>query len=398
MSSNSLKKIVVISPTAPQSHGKGFQIQLFHRLLYLADKFDISLVYFDFNENNISDLQLLSEIGIKQYSIRYNYLYAGLHIIKSIFSNTPFQCALFNSKKYSSLLQSVFLKEKPDLLIANTIRVFDNFNRLKLKVPYAVELVDSMGLNFERKLKNSLLLKPIFLIESKRVLNYERRLANQSICSFTVSSIDQGFIKSGKVKVVPIGIERLHVVPPFSSSEDTQKIIFTGNMSYEPNVIAVHWFVKNCWNTILKMKPNLEFWIVGNRPSKSILELRKLDNIYVTGKVPSVLDEIKTSSLAIAPMQSGSGMQFKIIEALGVGTPVVTTSLGKGDIQAKSDDGLLIADTPLEFVSKIIFLLENKSLRFQLGLKSHQFILDHHTWDSVNSKWHNLILHSYSQK
>lgn len=97
--------------------------------------------------------------------------------------------------------------------------------------------------------------------------------------------------------------------------------------------------------------------------------------------------EICQSSVAIAPMQSGAGMQNKILEAMSCGVPVVTTSLGLGSIGVFGESFVLVADSASEFADSVLHLLSDSSLRARLGSCSRDYILRNHDWNSIGKRF-----------
>ena len=154
-------------------------------------------------------------------------------------------------------------------------------------------------------------------------------------------------------------------------------------MNYQPNIEAVIWFMDNCFKELKTLIPEFEFVICGANPSKKLLTYQdKFNNIKVTGKVNSIAKEISKSTLAIAPMISGSGLQNKILEAMSCSIPVLTTTKGKGDIKAKINKDLLVADTPIEFNKIICKVISDNAFARRIGLNGRSFVLKNFNWDN----------------
>jgi glycosyltransferase involved in cell wall biosynthesis len=225
-----------------------------------------------------------------------------------------------------------------------------------------------------------------FDIECRRVSAYEVNVAQQATLSFVVSKVDQKYIGHVKVKALPLGING-HEFFKQSDGGLEPAIVFTGNMNYKPNVDAVLWFYEQCWAKLKLAAPSLHWVVAGSNPTADVLALRVDKSITVTGRVPSLAAVINAARLSIAPMQSGSGMQFKILEAMACGVPVVTTSLGLGDIAAKPDQDVILADTADEFVQSIVNMLGSPDLRQRIGEAGLRYVNSHHTWDALNAEF-----------
>jgi glycosyltransferase involved in cell wall biosynthesis len=204
--------------------------------------------------------------------------------------------------------------------------------------------------------------------------------------SFVVSKIDQKFIGSNKVKSLPLGIDKLHL-PTEMTKHDPASIVFSGNMNYKPNIDAVLWFNENCWSKMKKNFPDLIWVVAGSNPAGEILALKVDDKIKVTGRVSSLSSVISSAALSIAPMQSGSGMQFKILEAMSCGVPVVTTSLGLGDISAIHDQDVIVADSSDAFIQAVCGLLNSPHRSKIIGENGRKFVNKNHTWDVLNAEF-----------
>src|SRR5205085_10717683 len=126
--------------------------------------------------------------------------------------------------------------------------------------------------------------------------------------------------------------------------EVLDRIIFTGAMNYYPNIDAVLFFARQCWPLIQAQVPHATWQIVGYNPSPEVLELAKLPGITVTGSVPVVQSYLTQASVAIVPLQIGSGTRLKILEALAMQKAVVSTSIGCEGLSVTLGEHLLVAD------------------------------------------------------
>jgi len=201
-----------------------------------------------------------------------------------------------------------------------------------------------------------------------------------------VSKIDKEYINNHNVKVIPVGVD----IQVKNNYKQSDTIIFTGNMGYFPNQDAVKWFIDNCLKLIIKKIPDIRFVVVGKNPPQFLRQLNDGKNIFIKGFVESIQDEMQNATIAVAPMQSGSGMQIKILESMAAGLPVVATSLGIGDIGAKNGDSILIADAADEFSSKCLSLLINTKQRTDVGNSALNYVKKNHSWEGIQKQYINL--------
>ena len=130
--------------------------------------------------------------------------------------------------------------------------------------------------------------------------------------------------------------------------------------------------------------------------SKYLISLNKgLNNsgfksIVVTGYVSSMANMLNKATVAIAPMQSGSGMQIKILEAMASSVPVITTTIGLGDLKAVVDKDLFIADEPLDFSQQILKLLKSKNQNRALGKNGRKYVSLNHDFNILNKRFTNI--------
>ena len=384
-------KIIAISNLIPAENQDGTRLIAYHRLLHMAKLgHSIDLVCFQSKnkKNDYSLKRILEKKGISVHFIKWNIFEAIYNLLLGLLSGLPLQCSLFKSKQFSKKIKKIFEAGKIDAIYCVMIRVALNINWYDGKI--FVDMVDSMGLNFFRRYKYSKGLKKwILKKEKKRVSNYEKKLANISKFSFVVSAIDKKNIGSSKVKVIPQGVKF------YNKKRKIKKnpiIIFTGNMYYAPNIDAITWFIKNCWFNILKKEPKSKLFIVGNNPSPEIISMSlTYPSIKLTGRVPSIMNFLSKATVAIAPMQSGSGIQNKILESMSCSVPVVTTKIGFGDLNAVPRKDLFVADNANDFFKKVIYLIRSRKKNIIIGKNGQKYVRKYHNWKNLNQTFINFL-------
>jgi polysaccharide biosynthesis protein PslH len=376
------KRIIILSPRFPFPAHKGDQLVVFNCIKYLSQRYEIDLLSFHNEEVEGYYYNSIKRYCTEIVLVRQNRINIFYQMFKSLFSDKPLQAAYFYSNSFQSELSQLLKKNKYDLVFPFTLRMSEYAQNIKINK--YIHLIDSMYLNMKRRANNEVGIKKlIFNYESKKVRLYERKLIHKYDKSFLVSQIDKEVIdkQDSSIIVFPNGTE-VHDCKKDLSGERLN-IVFTGNMGYFPNQDAVVWFVKNCWNSILCNFSNANFKIIGKSPSKKIKDFQcSYKNIEVLGFVDSISSELCKADIAISPMQSGSGMQNKILEAFAVKTPVVTTTLGLGDIKAKKEKDILVADTAADFIKKINYLAD-KEERNTIGENGFNYALKNHSWEKI---------------
>lgn len=224
-------------------------------------------------------------------------------------------------------------------------------------------------------------------IQWRRLSSMERDICRLSAHVLAVSEADQAILQEFSdtpVTVVKNGID----VAPYLILEraDTLKpdaIVFTGSMSYRPNVDAVLWFVEEIFPTILQNHPNVHFYVVGHRPHPRVQALQDHPNITITGRVDKIEPYWQGAAVYIAPLRMGSGTRFKLLEAMAAGCAVVSTTMGAQGLGVTSGNELILADTASEFAMAVQNLLENPEKQSELGQTGRVFVRDNFDWSVI---------------
>ena len=236
-------------------------------------------------------------------------------------------------------------------------------------------------------------------MQGKRLQKYERWACTEADWVTAVSQNDMDILlaqvdaNSASFSVIPNSIDvtayKEYSAQPTIVKEQgkmSYDLVFSGKMDYRPNVDAVVWFAQEVWPTIIAQRPASTWAIVGQKPHARVLRLRNLPGVTVTGWVDDVLPYLYGGKIFVMPFRVGSGTRLKFIEALAMGMPVVSTSLGVEGYLVNNEEELLLAESADEMREAILRLLAQPELRVKLGKKGQVFA-QIYDWRQITPKF-----------
>ena len=183
------------------------------------------------------------------------------------------------------------------------------------------------------------------------------------------------------ISVVPHGVDVGH----FCASGECAKeraVMFLGNYPHDPNRDAVVWFHSNIWPRVRERAPEALFYVVGKDPTPDLLDIARRDpSVIVTGTVEDVRPYFERSKVFVNPVRIGGGFRGKILEAMSMGLPIVTTSLGAEGVDAESGRDMIIADDPVEFADAVVRLLDDEGMCEFLGERAREMAVECFSWE-----------------
>ena len=203
---------------------------------------------------------------------------------------------------------------------------------------------------------------------------FEKRVARRTALQVLCGPDDEAFVRkcisrTVPLAVIPNGVD-LDFFHPASSDEPRATeptIIFCGAMDYNPNIDALRWYFAEIHSGLKREVPNLNVLIVGKDPGAEVRAYSQNPGVTVTGGVPDVRPYYKRAWLQIVPLRIGGGTRLKIVESLGISTPVVSTRIGAQGLDLEHDFDILYADTPSEFIAQTARALKSPQLRATLS-------------------------------
>jgi glycosyltransferase involved in cell wall biosynthesis len=207
----------------------------------------------------------------------------------------------------------------------------------------------------------------------------EREWLPQFDVILTASEDDRRRISHLDVRVFPNALPEI----PRPSTPEANAIMFSGNLEYHPNVEAVRWFRKRIWPRVREKAPDVEWRLLGSNPEAVAAFTGGDPRIRVVGPVDDAVAHLAEAKVCLAPLRSGSGTRFKILEAWAAGRAVVSTTLGAEGLGAKHGEHLLLADDPDDFADAVLRLWNDPSLRARLGEAGRSHYEDRFTWPAA---------------
>jgi len=156
-------------------------------------------------------------------------------------------------------------------------------------------------------------------------------------------------------------------------------LLFNGNMNYPPNIESVQYLVNKVMPLIWKQKPDVRLLISGANPNNKVMELQS-DRIVVSGWMNDIRENFAKSKILAAPMQISIGLQNKLLEAMAMKLPCVTSTLANNALQAKPGEQILVADTPEEYAQSILILLNDEVTSIRIAENGYQYALNNFNW------------------
>ena len=182
-----------------------------------------------------------------------------------------------------------------------------------------------------------------------------------------------------KVFVVPNGVDCQRI--PFTPAVDPgHELIFVASMDSEANHDGAMFFLDRVYPLLLRTHPEATVSFVGRNPRPELASRHEEGRITVTGKVDDVFPYYRTAAVSIVPLRSGGGTRLKILEAMAVGAPVVSTTVGAEGLEVVPEEHLLIADEPGAFAAAIARLLEDAGMRQALIRRAREQVEQHYDW------------------
>lgn len=383
-------KLFFLLPRVPYPTEKGDKLRAFNQLKQLSKKHEIILCALNDSVLHEDAEKVLSTYAKHVYIINISKASIYLHLIQTLFSDKPLQVGYFYNAKINGIIRRLIDKHKPDHIFCQLIRVAEYVKGIN--IPKTLDYQDVFSKNVERRLATApFYMKPFLKMEYRRVLKYENEVFGWFDNKVIISAPDRDLIPHPdreQIIVVRNGVDTGFFKP--IDREKQFDLVFTGNMGYPPNINAAEFLAHKILPLVQQRRPGVRILIAGASPNLRVSVL-KSDAIEVSGWVPDMRECYATARIFIAPMQIGTGLQNKLLEAMAMQIPCITSPLANQALQAKEDKEILIAETPEEYAKHILSLLDHPETADRIAKAGYEYILKNFTWEAETDKIEKLL-------
>ena len=370
--------ILMLTAYPPVLHMHGGGVRMFHNIRILAQKHSVRVV--SFVENDEERERLRSLDGICE----------GVTAVKRIpdfrphwFSLYPFLVREFSTPEMYSTVEREFQRKQVDVLQCEYLQMAQFHRRGPLTI---LTMHETMSANVYEEFH-----KAADAVERLRLyyrwmatLRYEVLMSRKFDRVVTMTEHDAEYVRSyspaADIRAIPIGIDPDEFAPLPEEPDRRIEVLFVGNFRHSPNIEAAEFIVRE----IAPHFPNIPFFIAGSHVPD---HLQDHGNIRFSGYVPDtrVLYH-RPNTIFVAPLFSGTGQRVKLLEALAMACPVVTTPPGASGFPLRHGVETMIADTPGAFVAVLRPLLASEELRRQLGRNAREMIVRYFSWEQIGTQ------------
>lgn len=355
---------------------------MYHQLRHLSKEHEIVLVALSDEDVYEDEKEKVREVVSRLEVFKLERHKRGFELFKSIFTPTPFQVAIYYSRPIHKKIKQIAQEFQPDHVYCQLTRMAEYAKGLPF--PKTLDYMDALGVGMERRAEVvSGIQAMVYKLEARRLKNYEKKIYKHFDHHTVISEQDKhqiGTPGENTITVVRNGIDTDFFSP--QTKEKVYDIGFVGNMGYPPNVDAAEYLVS-------KLKPNLDqslrYQIAGARPDKRV-KLLAGKNVTITGWIDDVRDAYSSCKIFVAPMWSGTGQQNKILEAMAMGIPCVTSTSVNNAIGAENQREIMVADSVEDFRACIEQLLNDEEKYMELKENALKFVRQHYSWEQSIEK------------
>jgi len=385
-------KILFLSRWFPYPINNGSKLRIYNLLRGLNQLHDVTLLSFADQPGVSPDAPEIAEICSKVNVIPWREFDPNTTRARlGIFSLTPRSIIDTFSSDMAQAITDTLDGEQYDLVIASQLQMAAYFPYFK-NVPAIFEELE-IGLFYDQAFSSTGKIRFRHALTWFKLRIYLSQLLDSFQACTVTSEQEQALAKQnfsqydGRIVVIPNCLnmsEYKNVVVEKKSNT----LVFTGPFKYHTNYDAMVWFVRDIFPYILGQMPDTQLIITGDHANRPLPSEK---NIELVGYVDDIKSLIASCTVSLAPLLDGGGTRLKILEAMALGTPVVSTSKGAEGLEVANGEEILIANEPVDFANSVIRLLRDEQLHDKLAENAKTKVQKSYDWGEMSSTYEELV-------
>ncbi len=388
--------ILQITPQLPFPPDSGGRSGIFNFVQYLSRKHTITLLSFVTEETagHVTGLTPYCDVVPVRHTAGYSYP----AMFQNLASKLPYAIEKYQSSDMMGAIRSIVRSGNIDLVHIDHLHMAQYIDALPDGLPVVLREhnVESVIMRrYSDKTPNPL--KRVYAgIQARRLHAYEAVMCPRFSCCVPVTDVDGQTLRDmapdARIDVISSGVDTEWFDPVADSpSPDPHRIVTTGDYGWPPTSDGLRHLVNEIFPRIRQEIPDVRLSIVGQNPPEIVKTTAKGSGIDVLGRVEDIRPEILRGSVFVVPTRIGSGIRLKILEAMAMRRPVVSTSVGCEGIGAEPEVDILVADVPKMFAASVVQLLRDQSRAARIADSAAALIHRRYAWSILATQFDRLF-------
>ena len=387
-------RILYVCHRFPYPPKRGGKIRPFNMIRHLAAAHEVTVASLVRSEAEAEEVRGIAPFCAEFHVARVHGWMQIARMAARLPTTVPSSMGYFYSPQLARTIRRLLRERRFDLIFVHCSSVAQYVAPVR-DVPKILDFGDMDSQKwFEYARYKPFPLNAGYWLEGAKLNAEERRLAATFDTCTATTRAERETLSSFNVKTpcdwFPNGVDA-EFFAPSSEPYEPSTICFVGRMDYYPNQECMFDFCNRVLPLLRAQRPALKLVIVGADPSPKVRRLGEIAGVTVTGSVPDVRPYVRRSALMVAPLNIARGTQNKLLEAMAMGVPVVTSRVAAGGVDAIGGEHFHVASTPQEYREAIFRILADPSERNRLAVAGRDRMLSHHAWSSSMRRLDSII-------
>jgi len=373
-------KILIALPRFPFPLEKGDKLRAYNQIKELSKRNEIYLFCVSHSRVQPEHVEVMRPFCKGMRVVQSPLLTNYKNVVRNYFSTKSLQIGYWDSRRARKAFKAFEAEVCPDVIYSQMVRTMPLVSRSPR--PKVMDFQDALSMNTERRMEHSRGLWHYILHYEFKMLRSTEYNAFKIFDALTIiSQPDSEAIprKLGSdIAIIPNGVDFDFFAP--LRREKTHDIVFCGNMAYNPNVRTATFLARMVMPIVWETHPEARLLLAGATPKAEVRCLAS-DRVTVRGNVDDIRECYASAQIFAAPMQTGSGLQNKLLEAMAMGLPCVTTSMANASLAAEPGSEVLVSDDAEGCAAHICRLLDDDGFRSQLAAAGNAFVHSRYGWE-----------------